>query len=453
VESLAERLHQLGAAADTSDAVRGPALHALAALGPASRPLLEALCKADQPFPVRAFAIGAFASLDIKAAAALAVALLTEANAGTDPAPVVVDLLDRKGGAAALAEALNGKKLPADAAKLAVRAVRSAAREEPALVAALNAAGGLAGQSPMLSVEERSQLVADVASQGDAQRGEAIFRRAEQTCLKCHAIAGAGGRVGPDLVSIGASAPVDYLIDSILQPSAKIKENYHSLTVVVDGRVTSGVKVRETDQELVLRDVEDREISLPAHAIEEKVEGGSLMPVGLADNLTRAELVDLVRFLSELGKVGPYAVSNARVARRWQVWQFAAGDPRQPFDIHSPEADRADRWHSVYSQVSGNLPLDSLPPTHTGEVAGPYVVRCAVDVAQPGKVGLIVSGPVTQSWLDRAELPRADSQQIELAAGTHTITLLLGGASRGDVRFELVDVPGSPAQAQLVGGK
>ena len=35
-------------------------------------------------------------------------------------------------------------------------------------------------------------------------------------------------------------------------------------------------------QELVLRDVEDREISLPLHAIEEKVEGGSLMPVGLA---------------------------------------------------------------------------------------------------------------------------------------------------------------------------
>jgi len=31
--------------------------------------------------------------------------------------------------------------------------------------------------------------------------------------------------------------------------------------------------------------------------------GGSLMPAGLADNLTRGELVDLVRFLSELGKL------------------------------------------------------------------------------------------------------------------------------------------------------
>ena len=43
------------------------------------------------------------------------------------------------------------------------------------------------------------------------------------------------------------------------------------------------------------------------------------MPAGLTDTLTRGELVDLVRFLSELGKIGPYAVSKARVFRRWQV--------------------------------------------------------------------------------------------------------------------------------------
>ena len=43
------------------------------------------------------------------------------------------------------------------------------------------------------------------------------------------------------------------------------------------------------------------------------------MPEGLADPLTRGELVDLVRFLSELGKVGPYSVSKARLVRRWQA--------------------------------------------------------------------------------------------------------------------------------------
>ena len=42
------------------------------------------------------------------------------------------------------------------------------------------------------------------------------------------------------------------------------------------------------------------------------------MPVGLADALTHGELIDLVRFMSELGKVGPYAVDKSRVVRRWQ---------------------------------------------------------------------------------------------------------------------------------------
>ena len=50
-------------------------------------------------------------------------------------------------------------------------------------------------------------------------------------CVNCHAIGGAGGQVGPDLVSIGASAPVDYLVESILQPNKAIKEGYHSLVV------------------------------------------------------------------------------------------------------------------------------------------------------------------------------------------------------------------------------
>jgi putative heme-binding domain-containing protein len=112
---------------------------------------------------------------------------------------------------------------------------------------------------------------------------------------------------------------VDYLVESILQPNAKIKENYHSLVVVADGRITSGIRVRETEQEIVLRDVEDREIAIPLDAVELKKDGESLMPVGLADSLTRGELVDLVRFLSELGKVGPYAASSTPIARRWEA--------------------------------------------------------------------------------------------------------------------------------------
>ncbi len=205
VEAVRDRINQLAAAADTSDATRGAALEALAALGSASQPTLLALCEATQPAKVRAMAIGALAALDVAGAANQCIALIADDATGADSAAAITALLDRKGGAAALATALNGQKLPPDAAKLAIRAVRGSAREEAALVAALTAAGGIQAGPRALSPAELNDLVAEVAATGDAARGEAVFRRAEQSCLKCHAIAGAGGRVGPDLVSIGAA--------------------------------------------------------------------------------------------------------------------------------------------------------------------------------------------------------------------------------------------------------
>ena len=68
--------------------------------------------------------------------------------------------------------------------------------------------------------------------------------------------------------------------------------------------------MRESNTELVLRTPEDREITLALKEIDEAQLGGSLMPDGLTDTLTRAEFVDLVRFLAEMGKVGPYAAGT-----------------------------------------------------------------------------------------------------------------------------------------------
>src|SRR4029077_17930236 len=85
------------------------------------------------------------------------------------------------------------------------------------------------------------------------------------------------------------------------------------------GDILSGVRVRQSDKELVLRDAARDEMIIPLDSIEKKKEIGSIMPAGLADLLTDAEFLDLVRFMSELGKPGPYAVTAAPVVRRWRV--------------------------------------------------------------------------------------------------------------------------------------
>ena len=46
----------------------------------------------------------------------------------------------------------------------------------------------------------------------------------ELNCIKCHAISGAAGGVGPDLSALGLSSPVDYVVNSILIPDQAIKE-------------------------------------------------------------------------------------------------------------------------------------------------------------------------------------------------------------------------------------
>jgi putative heme-binding domain-containing protein len=95
-----------------------------------------------------------------------------------------------------------------------------------------------------------------------------------------------------------------YVIGAILDPQKEIKEGYTSLSVTTkDGEEYQGYQVRETSDELVLRDLlQNKEIRLRRDNIKTKNPNGSLMPAGLADPLTRAEFRDLVRFLSELGK-------------------------------------------------------------------------------------------------------------------------------------------------------
>ncbi|HVW01741.1 MAG TPA: HEAT repeat domain-containing protein, partial [Planctomycetaceae bacterium] len=250
IEALRPQLAEIARNADTSAAVRVAAAEGLAALGgEASRlALSEIASAAQQPLPVRMNAVSALAGLDLQQAAARAAELLSAWQGDVDPTPLFNAFLAEKNGPNVLAAAIEGRKLSSDVAKIGVRAARSTAREEPALIAALLKAGDLKGGVQMLTPEQMQQMVSDVQKLGQAERGEALFRRNDLGCFRCHAIGGAGGLVGPDLVSIGASAQVDYLIDSLLQPTKQVKENYHSLVVVTDdGKVHTGIKVGQND--------------------------------------------------------------------------------------------------------------------------------------------------------------------------------------------------------------
>ena len=142
-----------------------------------------------------------------------------------------------------------------------------------------------------------------VRGNANARRGEAIYARENLKCVACHRIGDQGGRVGPNLTAIGASSPLDYVIDSLIQPAKNVKEGYSTLVVqTAAGQVLTGIQVSRSADELVLRDATGKEVKILAADIDEESVGTSLMPAGLIDGLSREELADLVRYLSELGR-------------------------------------------------------------------------------------------------------------------------------------------------------
>jgi putative heme-binding domain-containing protein len=455
LEAAQPRLLETVRLSSVSDTLLSAAMEALAAQGgPGNRELLDQMSTGGSPSH-RRMAILALVGLDPALGARRAVEVLTQTT--PDDAAAMFDaILRRTGGAAALTAALAGKKLPADVAKLGLRSVGTTARKLPDLVEALTRAGDLTASGPrILSAEEMNQMVSSVASTGDPARGETIFRRKDQLCLKCHAIGGAGGQVGPDLSSIGGSAKVDYLVESLLQPNKAVKEGYHSTLVTTkSGKNLAGVKLRETATELVLRDANDAEIAIPLRDIDTQTLGGSLMPDGLTDPLTRTEFVDLVRFLSELGKVGPYSVGQRRVARRWQALEAGAATTESlranglDGAIHDPSMI----WTPAYSTVAGTLPVGEIPVVGNARLG---VVRSQLEATSPGKVALRLTAPKdVRLWLDRTPVDAGHLNAMAIPSGTHTLTMAFNHAAGQDsLRVELEDVPGSAAKVRWVVGK
>jgi putative heme-binding domain-containing protein len=304
-----------------------------------------------------------------------------------------------------------------------------------------------------LTPAEMEKLIAEVRDQGDPHRGEAIYRRAALSCTVCHAIAGGGGKVGPDLVSLGASAPVDYIIESLLDPSAKIKEGYHMTVIATrDGQVVSGGLVKETDREVVIRDAADKAITIPLSNVQVKqIVPASLMPPGLTASLRRDEFVDLVRFMAELGRDGDFKAPAGRFVRSWQILQGS----REIGHLMSRTSvalvtmdDPSLPWALASSRVAGDLPLEDLPPSRRWE-SDFGAARFSVEVTTPGKVGLQFNDAAgLQMWLGSQVISVEPLTAIDLPAGVHTFTVAVNRTQRtAPLRIEVVDLPGSPGRA------
>ena len=138
VEAVRPSLVDLAKNESSKREVRLAAIDGLASLGgPASAEVLKNLVTSTDPV-LQQQALLALVPLDTPGAAALALPILAKPKAEEMATDVVNAFLQRKNGPAQLTVALKDAKLPADVAKVAIRAVRSSGLEGKTLIEARN---------------------------------------------------------------------------------------------------------------------------------------------------------------------------------------------------------------------------------------------------------------------------------------------------------------------------
>lgn len=138
---------------------------------------------------------------------------------------------------------------------------------------------------------------------GSADAGRTIFFNAQSVaCGQCHTVRNQGGRVGPDLTTIGAQFARRELAESILFPSKAVREGYQTVMVETKGEeLLSGLLKSETTDELQLVDSSGQLHRIAKTQISSrKTSELSLMPEGLHAALTLEQFVDLLAYLETL---------------------------------------------------------------------------------------------------------------------------------------------------------
>jgi putative heme-binding domain-containing protein len=164
------------------------------------------------------------------------------------------------------------------------------------------------GAAPEYSPQLIAQLLDRCRTQGDPQRGLAVFASAKTACVSCHRVGKHGGCVGPDLIEVAKQRKPEELVESVLWPKRQVKPEYAAHLVVDSaGRSHQGYIVRRDDRHLVLRDPTKPDaavITLSRDDIEAEREVGTLMPDNLVASLTQEQLGDLLKFVTTLSDGG-----------------------------------------------------------------------------------------------------------------------------------------------------
>jgi putative heme-binding domain-containing protein len=155
------------------------------------------------------------------------------------------------------------------------------------------------------TVDELSKIAAKKMKDRDFDRGREVF--GSVGCFACHRFANEGGAIGPDLTGIAGRFNPRDLLESIIDPSKEVSDQYASIVIEKnDGTDVTGRIVNLSDNnvmvnanmydpnELVRVNRRDIKSIQPSKV--------SMMPSGLLNVLKEDEILDLLAFLLSRGE-------------------------------------------------------------------------------------------------------------------------------------------------------
>jgi cytochrome c oxidase cbb3-type subunit III len=135
-------------------------------------------------------------------------------------------------------------------------------------------------------------------SRGDPKSGAGLFKA---NCSNCHAVAGDGGRSGPDLTGVASRRSYTDLRTAMLEPDAEVESEFWSVAVrTTAGQTVRGIRLNEDTSSIQIRTDQGRLVSLLKHEVAGMdLNRRSPMP-SFKEKLSEAQMQDVIAYLMGL---------------------------------------------------------------------------------------------------------------------------------------------------------
>lgn len=156
------------------------------------------------------------------------------------------------------------------------------------------------GQIGNASIEDVMLAMAKI--NGNPMNGRAIFTK--QGCVVCHSLKAGDALKGPYMGQIGAIMNREQIAESILKPNASISQGFATVLITTKNKNEyMGFVTSETPERITMRDITGKVTTIKVADITQRKEmENSMMPTGLANELSYEEFASLISFLAEQKK-------------------------------------------------------------------------------------------------------------------------------------------------------